>query len=77
MGYPINTLTSDAIDTLTVNPITGTVRVRFQRYYTRRPYALKASRRAILSLLWNSDRSLGQWVNRHCLAKTVTLDPLY
>jgi len=75
MRYPINTLNSDAIDTLTVNPITGTVRVRFQRYYTRQPYMLKASRRAILSLVWNSDRSLGQWVNRHCLQRheTVTL----
>ena len=66
--FPILTVGSDAIDTLSVNPITGTVRVRFQRYYTRKPYVLKASRREILSLIWNSDRSLGQWVNRHCLA---------
>lgn len=73
MRYPIDTLNSDAIDTLSVNPITGTVRVRFQRYYTRRPYTLKASRRAILSLIWDSNRSLGQWVNRHCLQSHVTL----
>jgi hypothetical protein len=65
MLYPINTFGSDAIDTLSVNPITGTVRVRFQSYWTRRPYTFKASRRAILSLIWNSDLSLGQWVNRH------------
>jgi hypothetical protein len=77
MRYPINTLTSNAIDTLSVNPITGTVRVRFLRYPTVHPYALKASRRAILSLLWNSDQSVGQWVNRHCLAKSAALDPLY
>ena len=68
MRYPINTLDSSSIDTLTVNPITGTVRVRFQSYPTDRPYVMKASRRAILSLLWNSDRSLGQWVNCHCFA---------
>lgn len=66
MRYPINTLNSSAIDTLTVNPITGTVRVRFQSYWTRRPYAFKVDRAAILSLIWDSNRSLGQWVNRHC-----------
>lgn len=66
MRYPISTLNSDAIETLSVNPVTGTVRVRFQRYYTRRPYTFKVSRSAILSLIWNSDQSLGQWVNRHC-----------
>jgi hypothetical protein len=75
MRFPINTLGSTAIDTLTVNPITGTVRVRFQSYWTHQPYKFVASRRAILSLLWNSDRSLGQWVNCHCLQRhqTVTL----
>lgn len=67
MRFPIFTAGSDAIETLSVNPITGTVRVRFQRTSARQ-YRMKASRRAILSLMWNSDRSLGQWVNRHCLA---------
>jgi len=67
MRYPICTADSDAIETLSVNPITGTVRVRFQRYYTRQPYTFKVSRSAIASLIWNSDQSLGQWVNRHCL----------
>ena len=66
MGYPINTSNSTAIDTLTVNPITGTVRVRFQSYPTVYPYRLKASRREILSLMMNSNRSIGQWVNWHC-----------
>ena len=68
MRYPINTLDSNAIDTLSVNPITGTVRVRFLNYPTERPYVMKASRREILSLMWDSDRSLGQWVNWHCYA---------
>jgi len=67
MRYPIDTSDSTAIDTLSVNPITGTVRVRFQRYYGVQ-YRMKASRREILALIWNSDRSLGQWVNCHCLA---------
>lgn len=77
MRYPIDTLTSNAIDTLSVNPITGTVRVRFLRYPTERPYTFKVSRSEILSLIWDSNRSLGQWVNRHCLAKSTTLRPLY
>jgi hypothetical protein len=72
MRYPINTFGSTAIDEMSVNPITGTVRVTFQRYYGVR-YRLKASRRAILSLMWNSDRSLGQWVNCHCLQRHETV----
>ena len=67
IGLPIDTDLSDAIDTLTVNPITGQVAVRFRSYWTRRPYVFKVSRRAALALAWDSDRSLGQWVNRHCL----------
>jgi len=66
IGLPITTHGSAAIDTLTVNPITGQVAVRFQSYPTRRPYVFKVSRRAALALTLNSDRSLGQWVNRHC-----------
>ena len=66
MRYPINTCDSNAIDTLSVNPITGTVRVRFQSYPTERPYKMQARRREILSLIWNSNRSMGQWVNWHC-----------
>lgn len=66
IGIPVDCLDSDAIDTLSANPITGEVHVRFERYYTRRPYAFKASRRAILSLLANSNCSKGKWVNRHC-----------
>ena len=73
IGFPINTLGSSAIDTLTVNPITGQAAVRFQRYPTRTPYIFKVSRRAALALTLNSDRSLGQWVNRHCLQSHRTL----
>lgn len=71
MRYPINTAYSDAIDTLTVNPVTGTVLVRFERYYTRRPYTFKVSRSEILSLIWDSNRSLGKWVNLHCRPNAV------
>jgi len=67
MRFPINTYGSSAIDEMTVNPITGSVRVRFMRYASP-VYRFKASRREILALMWNSDRSLGQWVNWHCLA---------
>jgi hypothetical protein len=73
IGFPIDTVDSTAIDTLTVNPITGKVAVRFQRYPTRTPYIFKVSRRAALALTLNSDRSLGQWVNRHCLQSHRTL----
>ena len=67
IGFPILTADSNAIDTLSVNPITGQAAVRFRSYWTRRPYVFKVSRRAALALAWDSDRSLGQWVNRHCL----------
>ena len=71
IGLPINTADSDAIDTLTVNPITGQAAVRFRSYWTRRPYIFKVSRRAALALSFNSDQSLGQWVNRHCLSNAA------
>ena len=66
IGLPIDTAHSDAIETLTVNPITGRAEVRFRSYWGA-TYVFKVSRRAALSLAWDSDRSLGQWVNRHCL----------
>jgi len=70
----INTIGSDAINRMTVDPLTGAVRVRFQggtKFYRFDGI----SRRAILSLMLWQDRSLGQWVNRHCLQRheTVTL----
>jgi hypothetical protein len=66
IGFPILTADSNAIDTLTVNPITGKAEVRFRSYWGA-TYVFKVSRRAALALTLNSDRSLGQWVNRHCL----------
>ena len=66
IGLPIDTDLSDAIETLTVDPITGRAEVRFRSYWGA-TYVFKVSRRAALALAWNSDRSLGQWVNRHCL----------
>ena len=67
IGLPITTHGSSAIDTLTINPITGRAAVRFRSYWTRAPYIYKVSRSAALALSLNSDQSLGQWVNRHCL----------
>ena len=62
----INTLGSGAINRMTVDPATGTVRVRF--WGGTKFYRFEGvSRRAILSLILWQDRSLGQWVNRHCL----------
>jgi hypothetical protein len=64
----INTIGSDAINRMTVDPLTASVRVRFQggtKFYRFDGI----SRRAILSLLLWQDRSLGQWVNRHCLQR--------
>lgn len=64
----INTIGSDAINRMTVDPITASVRVRFQggtKFYRFDGI----SRRAIVSLLLWQDRSLGQWVNRHCLQR--------
>ena len=64
----INTIGSDAINRMTVDPITASVRVRFQggtKFYRFDGI----SRRAILSLILWQDRSLGQWVNRHCLQR--------
>jgi len=66
IGFPISTIDSDAIEDLTVNPITGKAEVRFRSYWGA-TYVFKVSRRAALALTLNSDRSLGQWVNRHCL----------
>jgi hypothetical protein len=66
IGFPIDTADSNAIDTLTVNPITGKAEVCFRSYWGA-TYVFKVSRRAALALTLNSDRSLGQWVNRHCL----------
>ena len=66
--HKINTLGSDAINRMTVNPLKGSVRVRF-RGGTKFYRFENVSRRAILGLMLWQDRSLGQWVNCHCLAR--------
>jgi hypothetical protein len=73
IGYPITTHGSTAIEELTVNPITGQVQVKFL-WGGRYTYE-GISRRAILDLMANTDCSLGQWVNRHCLQRHITLTP--
>lgn len=75
IGYPIATYGSTAIEDLTVNPITGKVQVKFM-WGGRYKYD-GVSRRAILDLIANSDQSLGQWVNRHCIQRHTILNPVY
>ena len=66
MRFPINCNDSTSVWSLSTNPITGTVRVRWFNSPTT-CYRYVASRREILSLLWNSKGSKGQWINWHCL----------
>ena len=80
MRLPINCYSSQSVWTLEVNPLTGTVAVRWFNTPLKE-YTMKASRRAILALLVSGDRSLGQWVNHNCLQRhdRVKLDwrPLF
>ena len=62
------TLGSTAISRMTADPITGTVRVRFRggtKFYRYE----NVSRRAIATMLVRPPLSMGQWVNRHCIAR--------
>jgi hypothetical protein len=71
MRFPIRR-NSTAIHRLTVNPITGTARVQFTS--SSKVYRFEGvSRRACLAAAWHSPKSLGQWVNWHCLQSHVTL----
>ena len=64
---PVSCLSSRSVWTLKVNPFTGTAKVRwFNGPLTE--YRYKCSKRAILALLIAHDRSLGQWINWHCVA---------
>ena len=68
--FKINTIGSEAVNKITVDPLKGDVRVRFHggtKFYRFE----NVSRRAILSLMVWQDRSLGQWVNRHCLHRSI------
>lgn len=73
IGFPITTHGSTAIETLTVNPVTAQVEVKF--LWGGRYVYDGISRRAILSLMANSDCSLGQWVNRYCLKRDIEVTP--
>jgi len=64
---PIDSKYSSAARKVTGNPFTGTVRVTF----TSGPKVYRftgVSRRAILGAAILPPMSVGQWVNRHCLA---------
>ena len=68
MRSTIDTEQSSSVDVLKVNPITGTVRVTWksrENYESCEYRCTKVSRRKILALMLDSDRSLGRWVNRH------------
>jgi hypothetical protein len=65
MRFPIRR-NSTAVHRLTVNPITGSARVQFTSS-TKTYRFTHVSRLAILAAAWHSPRSLGQWVNWHCL----------
>ena len=54
---------SDAVDVMFANPVTGTVEILFQ---TGHAYKFKnVSRRAIVNLILNPNMSLGFWVNEN------------
>jgi hypothetical protein len=65
--FTIDSKYSSAARTVYANPITGTVRVRFNggsKEYT----FTGVSRRQILSAIVVPPISVGQWINRHCWA---------
>jgi len=66
MRLPIDSVGSSAIDRLTANPITGTVRATFASGPVEYRFT-GVSRRAILAAVLMPPLSVGQWVNRHCL----------
>ena len=70
--FRINTIGSDAVNKITADPIRGSVRVRFRG--GSKVYRFEGiSRRAIMGLMLHQDRSLGQWVNRHCLQRHTVI----
>ena len=84
MRFTINSDQSSSVDTLKVNPITGTARVTWksrENYESCEYRCTKVSRRKILALILDSDRSLGRWVNRHAQWKNdhifSLVNPMY
>ena len=62
MRFPITLTESTSVDSMTVNPLTGTIRVLWFNSDTTYRYE-NVSRRSILAFLLAGDRSVGQWVN--------------
>ena len=76
MRFTIDTEQSSSVDVLKVNPITGTVRVTWksrENYESCEYRCTKVSRRKILALMLDSDRSLGRWVNTHAQWKDYAI----
>tara|TARA_Y100000385_G_scaffold193898_1_gene200567 strand:+ start:438 stop:728 length:291 start_codon:yes stop_codon:yes gene_type:complete len=76
MRFKISTDQSSSVDRLMVNPITGTARVTWKsrkNYQSCEYRCTRVSRRKILALMLDSDRSLGAWVNRHAQWKDYAI----
>ena len=58
--------TSDAVDSMVVDPIRGQVIATFSSFTYKYN---NISRRAILNLIFNPNMSLGLWTNENVLAK--------
>lgn len=65
MRFSISTKESSSVHSLKVNPITGTARVKWEKATNCEYRCTRVSRRKILALMLDHDRSLGRWVNRH------------
>ncbi len=80
MRFKIDTAQSSSVHRLRVNPLTGTATVKWGKSvsgYGRNEYrCTRVSRRKILALILDPDRSLGQWVNRHAQWKHYHVDSL-
>jgi hypothetical protein len=81
MRFTISTKQSSSVYSLKVNPITGTARVKWEKATNCEYRCTKVSRRKILALILDSDRSLGRWVNRHAQWKNnhifSLVNPMY
>ena len=73
MRFKISTDQSSSVHSLKVNPITGTARVKWGKATNCEYRCTRVSRRKILALMLDSDRSLGAWVNRHAQWKDYAI----
>ena len=64
----INYRTSSCIQSISVNPLTGTCTVVYKNAPLRSYTYKNVSRRAILNIIVNPSISLGFWVNRNLLS---------